>query len=158
MAGSSETRAEKIRKRAAGPAQDAAHLSRHFAMLESELGNRTSGDLLYAEDVQPRRSYAGLLFLMLLVFSGTLAGLAYQNGSFNSWLGSEGASVRKQQPWIKANDYKIIYVPMPAETKPDAAAEDRGEDAYADAPTPQLPTRPSSGSHEGPVETVSEPQ
>jgi hypothetical protein len=83
-------------------------------MLESELGNRTTGALLNARDIQPRRSYAGILCLMLLAFCATLAWLAHQNGAFNAWLGSEGASVRKTQPWIKANDYKIIYVPVPA--------------------------------------------
>lgn len=156
MADSSDTRAEKIRKRATSAAQDASHLSRHFAMLESELGNRTSGALLYAEDVRPQRSYAGILFLMLLVFSGTLAALAYQNGAFNSWLGSDGASVRKQQPWIKANDYKIVYVPVPADTKSMAEGQEPTEESFGE-PAP-VPARPAPASHMGPVESVSDPK
>ncbi len=131
MAGHSspKSRAAKIRERANSAAQDQTHLSRHFAMLESELGNRTSGNLLYAEPEKQSRSYAGVLFLMLLTFSATLAYLAYQNGAFNSWLGSDGAIIQKSKPWIKANDYKIIFVPVPAKDTQDTAVT---EDAQSD--------------------------
>ena len=131
MAGrdSPKSRAQKIRDRATSAAQDQTHLSRHFAMLEAELGNRTSGDLLYADDVAPRSSYAGLLFLMLLAFTGTLAFFAYQNGRFDDWLGNDGAIVQRPKAWIKANDYKIIYVPVPAQN----ATTNAGDDDVADS-------------------------
>ncbi len=76
---------------------------------------------------------------MLLTFSATLGYLAYQNGAFNPWLGSEGAIVQKAKPWIKANDYKIVYVPVPAKDAPDTAAIDDAEsdDSATDDAAPQ---------------------
>ncbi len=137
MAVTDDSRAGRIRKRAAGAAQDASHLSAHFAILESELGARTTGQLINAETAPARRSYAGILALMLLCFVATLGGLLYREGVFDGMFGPGGATPPARAGWIKADD-------APANPPEDVAGGVPG-DANAGDPAESGPAE--SGDH-----------